>query len=88
MELEKIKDLIIKAKDSNATTLDLSSKGLTSLPPEIAELKNLTTLDLHNNQLSSLPSEITELKNLTTLSISGNQLMSENRIQIDLLACI
>jgi hypothetical protein len=41
MELKEIKDLIIKAKESNATTLDLSSGGLTSLPSEISELKNL-----------------------------------------------
>ncbi|MCC4766598.1 hypothetical protein FXW07_08230 [Methanosarcina sp. DH1] len=53
MELNEIKDLIIKAKESNATTLDLSSKGLTSLPPEIAELKNLTTLNIRNNVSSS-----------------------------------
>jgi len=76
MELNEIKDLIIKAKESNATTLDLSSKGLTSLPSEITELKNLTTLDISGNRLSSLPPEITELKNLTTLDISGNRLSS------------
>jgi len=76
MELNEIKDLILKAKESNATTLDLSFEGLTSLPPEIAELKNLTELDISSNQLSSLPPEIKELKNLTTLIISGNQLSS------------
>ena len=76
MELNEIKDLIIKAKESNATTLDLSSKGLTSLPSEITELKNLTTLDISGNRLSSLPPEITQLKNLTTLDISYNQLTS------------
>lgn len=76
MELEEIKDLIIKAKESNATTLDLSSKGLTSLPPEIFELKNLTKLSVSGNQLTFLPPEISKFKNLTTLSISSNQLSS------------
>ena len=42
MKLNEIKDLIREAKESDETTLDLSSKGLTSLPPEISELKNLT----------------------------------------------
>ncbi|MGB9940660.1 COR domain-containing protein [Methanosarcina sp.] len=76
MELNEIKDLIREAKRNNATTLDLSFKELTSLPPEILELKNLTTLYISNNQLTSLPPEISELKNLTTLDISNNQLTS------------
>jgi internalin A len=76
MELEKIRDLITKAKESNATKLDLSSKGLTSLPSEIKELKNLTTLYISSNQLTSLPPEIAELKKLTELYISANQLTS------------
>jgi len=74
MELNEIKDLILKAKESNATTLDLSSKRLILLPPEIAELKNLTRLDISGNQLSLLPPEIAELKNLTKLNVSGNKL--------------
>ena len=74
MKLNEIKDLILKAKESNATTLDLSSKELTSLPPEIFELKNLTKLYLSSNQLTSLPPEISELKNLTTLYIPRNKL--------------
>ncbi|HEY3360906.1 MAG TPA: COR domain-containing protein [Methanosarcina sp.] len=76
MELNKIKDLIREAKESGVTTLDLSSKGLTSLPPEIAELKNLTELYISSNQLTSLPPEIAELKNLTELYIFDNQLTS------------
>ena len=76
MELNEIKDLIIKVKESNATTLDLSFKGLNLLPPEISELKNLTKLDISGNQLTSLPPEISELKNLTELNISYNQLTS------------
>ena len=58
MELNEIKDLIREAKKSDVTTLDLSFKGLTSLPPEIRELKNLTTLNISRNQLTSLPPEI------------------------------
>ena len=49
---------------------------MTSLPPEISELKNLTELDISDNQLTSLPPEISELKNLTELDISDNRLTS------------
>lgn len=54
MELKEIKNLIIKVKESNVITLDLSSKRLTSLPPEITEMKNLTTLEISVNKLTSL----------------------------------
>jgi small GTP-binding protein len=76
MESNEIKDLIREAQKSNVTVLDLSFKNLTSLPPEISELKNLPELYIFSNQLTSLPPEISELKNLTKLYISSNQLTS------------
>ena len=57
-----------------ATELDLAENGLTSLPPEIAQLTNLASLDLSDNQLTSLPPEIGQLKSLTRLSLWSNQL--------------
>ena len=62
--------------NTNHLKLILSGKGLTSLPPEIAQLHNLTQLDISNNQLTSLPPEIAQLHNLTQLDISNNQLTS------------
>ena len=47
---------------------------MTSLPPEISELKNLTELYISTNQLTSLPPKISELKYLTKLDMSRNQL--------------
>ncbi|MDD3247590.1 MAG: COR domain-containing protein [Methanosarcina sp.] len=76
MESNKIKDLIREVQRSKATVLDLSSINLTSLPPEVSELKNLTLLFMDNSQLTSLPPEIFELKNLTELYIHNNQLTS------------
>jgi len=67
--LRKIK----RAARDEVTTLNLRSNQLTTLPPEIAELKSLTTLYLRS-KLTALPPEIAELKSLTTLDLSGNQL--------------
>ena len=55
-------------------TLELSSLGLTTLPPEIGQLTALTQLDLCDNQLTSLPPEIGQLTVLTQLDLSDNQL--------------
>jgi len=73
---EEIGQIIKEALINNQSILDLSNNQLTSLPPEIAELKNLTTLELFGNQLTSLPPEIAGLTNLTTLYLFGNQLTS------------
>jgi internalin A len=66
--------IIEKAKASGATRLDLSDKGLTTLPPEIGQLTNLTILDLSHNQLTRLPPEIGQLTKLTLLDLDRNQL--------------
>lgn len=42
MTSEELLKLIAKAAKKHSTQLAHSSKGLTSLPPEIGELKNLT----------------------------------------------
>jgi GTPase SAR1 family protein len=55
-------------------TLDLSSRKLTVVPPEIGELGQLKTLDLSNNQISRLPPEIGNLTRLESLNLVGNQL--------------
>lgn len=54
--------------------LDLSGRGLTTLPLEICKLTNLRILILRDNQLSSLPPEIGNLSELEVLVVSGNQL--------------
>jgi len=54
--------------------LDLSSKGLTEIPPELGMLTNLQVLWLDRNQLSELPAEIGMLTNLQHLVLSTNNL--------------
>ncbi|MBE8999850.1 leucine-rich repeat domain-containing protein [Nostoc sp. LEGE 12447] len=76
MTNEELLQIIEQAVRNKVTKLDLSGKGLITLPSEIGQLTNLQTLYLNNNQLSSLPSEIGQLTNLQTLYLNNNQLSS------------
>ena len=59
---------------SNATKLDLSELGLTTLPKSIGQLTQLQRLFVSHNQLSMLPEAIGQLTQLRNLDISQNQL--------------
>ena len=76
MTNEELLQIIKQAARDKQTKLNLSGKGLTTLPLEIVKLTNLQFLYLYNNQLSSLPAEIVQLTNLQTLNLVGNQLSS------------
>ncbi|MCF4966466.1 leucine-rich repeat domain-containing protein [Nostoc sp. CMAA1605] len=76
MTKEELLQIIAQAAKDNVTELDLSFKGLTTLPPEIGQLTNLQLLHLQDNQLSSLPPEIVQLVNLRSLNLYKNQLRS------------
>jgi internalin A len=74
MTREELLAIIEEAKQSKQTTLDLVSKEIEDLPPEIGQLTNLTYLYISSNQLTRLPDEVGQLINLKTLDISSNQL--------------
>ena len=57
--------IIKDAAALRTTELKLSEMRLTSLPPEIAQLKNLRSLDLSKNLLTLLPPEIAQVANET-----------------------
>lgn len=57
------------------TYLDLSELGLTTLPPEVGELRQLKQLDISDNYLVGLPSEIGNLVDLTMLDVADNRLV-------------
>ncbi|MBN3911128.1 MAG: leucine-rich repeat domain-containing protein [Nostoc sp. NMS1] len=67
MTNEELLQIIEQAVRDKVTELDLSRKGLTTLPPEFGQLTNLQSLDLSSNQLSSLPPEFVQLTNLQSL---------------------
>lgn len=56
------------------TKLDLSGKGLKSIPNDVFQFTNLTKLILHDNEISSIPKDILKLKHLKVLDISNNNL--------------
>jgi Leucine-rich repeat (LRR) protein len=64
------------AKDTNATSLDLSHLGLIELPVELFELSSLTDLDLSDNKIVNIPKEIGQLNALTHLDLYKNQLVN------------
>jgi hypothetical protein len=64
------------AKETNATSLDLSNLGLSDLPIELFELSSLTKLDLNNNKLVNIPKEIGQLISLSVLDLGNNQLLA------------
>ncbi len=65
---------IKKAIIERAYSLDLSNKGLKTLPPEIANIQHLVFLDLSNNNLTELPPEIANIQYLQLLDLSNNNL--------------
>jgi len=54
--------------------IDLSGKGLSTIPSYIWDNINLISLNLSNNQIKSLPNDIMRLVNLKDINLSNNQL--------------
>jgi Leucine-rich repeat (LRR) protein len=60
---------------ASSGVLDLSGKGLTSIPADVFTRTDLEYLDLSGNRLTGAPqSQIGQLKNLTFLDLSDNAL--------------
>jgi len=74
MKNKELFKIIKQAAKDGVTSLDLSGRGLTELPPEIGLLSQLTSLRLSENKLTALPPEIGQLTQLTSLYIYGNKL--------------
>jgi len=69
--------LIIRhCKRSRSSKLDLSGKGLNSIPQDIYQLTDLEVLDVSNNKILSIDTKISNLTKLKLLDVSGNQISS------------
>ncbi|MFA6504388.1 MAG: leucine-rich repeat domain-containing protein [Patescibacteria group bacterium] len=59
----------------SGTDVDMSARGLTSVPAELINRTDITRLNLSGNKLTgSLPAEVRNLQNLTYLDLSNNQM--------------
>lgn len=76
MNVEEVLHIIRQGVKEAVSSLDLSRRGLTTLPPAIGELRHLKELYLEGNELRTLPPEIGRLANLQKLNLENNQLTS------------
>ena len=59
------------------TKLDIAMLKLTSISPDIANLKNLECLDLSFNRITTLPPEIKQLEKLRVLDLKGTRFLQK-----------
>jgi internalin A len=65
---------ILQAKQSKATSLDLSNLNLRVIPEAVFHLVNLQSLDLHINQITAIPDALRQLVNLRSLHLTDNKI--------------
>jgi internalin A len=63
-----------KARETRATSIDLSGLNLAAVPDSLARLAKLQALYLSNNRLTAIPDSLARLTNLRFLHLSNNQL--------------
>jgi len=66
--------ILEEARRNNTTVLDLSERGITELPEEIACLTNLQRLSLSFNRLTHLSEAVANFNDLRYLYLENNQL--------------
>jgi hypothetical protein len=79
LEFVSIKNVVLRSLNfSDASNLNLSDLGLTTLPPLFFELSpfhmKLKSLDLSGNKFTTLPMQIGKLAQLQNLLLNGNRL--------------
>lgn len=75
MDRADILQFIQRVKESKATAIDLSNKGITELPDEICELLWVKSIDLSYNNLTELPAKFSNLENLEKLYLLRNNIL-------------
>jgi len=67
---------IRRARRSGAKSLDLSLRGLRTLPEDVFALRTLTALDVSGNELTAVDRGIAQLAGLEELNVANNRLES------------
>lgn len=65
---------IKRHKRKKASSLDLSGKNLTEIPPEISELRELEKLNLSGNRLTDFPPSLFKLPKLEVVDLADNKI--------------
>jgi len=65
---------VTDTSDGRIVVLDLTSKGVNTIPLEIGKLGNMKDLELGFNNLTTLPKEIWNLTNLVELDLNDNNI--------------
>ncbi|MGK7958886.1 MAG: COR domain-containing protein [Crocosphaera sp.] len=72
MESQEILALLEQAGNKNWEEVDLSNKGLSSIPDLLWDLTNIKFLNLSNNRIKNIPEKISNLYNLKWIIIDNN----------------
>jgi|GEM_PF-2775984 len=67
-------EIIAQAARENWTAMNLSGKGITTIPEEIKQLTNLQELNLSRNEITEIPETIGQLINLRMLNLRENKI--------------
>ncbi|OMJ91914.1 hypothetical protein SteCoe_5475 [Stentor coeruleus] len=74
--MDDISLLIRRARRGNSKSIDLSFKGLTSIPQDLLKITTLESLNLSHNMIVNIPDSISDLENLQTLDLTDNEITS------------
>ena len=83
LSAEDLRQLLLRCPDGRLK-LDLSRRGLTSVPEAVSQLTEVEVLDLSRNPIKTLPQDLCNLQNLKTLKLNRCNLIEIESVIIQL----
>ena len=71
---KKLGQFDYETDDNRVVELNLHSKQIKTLPPELGKLESLKSLNLRDNEIKTLPPELGQLESLRSLNLSDNEI--------------